>query len=192
MNDPWMTQQNDVAEATTIVPEAQPLPAWLTEDIRKALENGSLPLTSDGMLLLWQRSEAHRDHWKATEMEYRKICAGFLVPAKTEGVNNVEIGNGYVAKVGIKFNYNLLNDNDKVWAGLEKIEALGNEGKFVAERLVSWKPSFLLTEYRQLQEDDKKGSKFAADALRVIDEILEITNAAPTLAINEPKKAKTK
>jgi hypothetical protein len=78
-----------------------------------------------------------------------------------------------------------------VWAGLERIENLGNQGKFIAERLVSWHPSFLVTEYRQLQEDaEKEGSNFAKDALKIINEFLVITDAAPSLEIREPKKGK--
>ena len=123
-------------------------------------------------------------------MEWRKICAAFLVPAKTEGTNTVELGNDYKAKVNYKYNYKLANDNDVVWAGLERIEKLGNEGKFVAERLVSWSPSFLLTEYRQLQEDAEKGSEFAKAALKEINSFMTVSPASPTLEIIEPKKKK--
>jgi hypothetical protein len=181
MNNPWDTMQ----------PAIEPIkPSWLTDELTNALIVGGYTLDQDGMLLMWQHSQKALAQAKESEMEYRKICVNFLVPEKTEGMNNVELGGGFVAKAQIKFNYKLDSDNDKVWAGLTKIENLGNEGKFVAERLVSWTPNFLLTEYRQLQEDAEKGSQFAKDALKVINEFLVITDAAPTLEIREPKKKK--
>ncbi len=165
---------------------------WLTEELEQALIDGGFSLDQDGMLLLWKRSKETLDHWKALEMEWRKICAAFLVPEPTrhEGMNTVPLGSGYEAKIGIKYNYKLSNDNEIVWAGLDKIKALGNEGTFIADRLVSWSPNFLLTEYRQLQEDAEKGSAFAKDAIRIISEYMTIEEASPTLSISEPKKKK--
>jgi len=170
MNSPW-----------TYTPE------WLTDELKTALTKSGFSLDQDGMLLLWQRSKEMLDHWKALEMEYRKVCAALLVPDKQEGMQTVELGAGYEAKVGVKYNYKLSNDNDIVWSGLDKIKALGNEGTFIADRLVSWSPNFLLTEYRQLQEDAEKGSAFAKDAIKVISEFMTVEEASPTLSIKEPK-----
>lgn len=178
MNNPWTT------------PPVETKPDWLTDHIEDILKANQLPTNQDGMLMLQQRAKQNLDYWKEKEMEYRKVCAAFLVPDKTEGTNTVDLGNGYQAKVGIKYNYKLNNDNDIVWAGLDKIKALGNEGSFIADRLVSWSPSFLLTEYRQLQEDAEKGSQFAKDALKIVNEFMTITDAAPTLDIKEPKAKK--
>lgn len=180
MNDPWSTPTIE-------------RPTWMTDDIQKALEFYSYPLTTDGMLMLWQKSKDLLSHWKETEMEYRKVCTSFLTPDKPEGTTNVELGNGYVAKVVNKYNYKPKDDNDTIWAGLEKIEKLGNEGPFVAKRLFSWTPSFLKKEYVQLQEDAAKGSQFAKDVLKIIEnELIVITEAAPTLTIVEPKEEKRK
>jgi hypothetical protein len=182
MTDPW-TQTIEAQQ-----PSAKP--EWLTEEVQNSLIARKLPLTTDGMLMLWQFAKDRLAHFKECEMQYRKICAAFLVPSKTEGTTNVELGNGYQAKVQNKYNYKLDSDNDKIWAGLEKIGSLGNEGKFVAERLVSWSPNFLLTEYRQLQEDADKGSEFAKNALKEITAFMTISEAAPTLEIREPKVKK--
>ena len=181
MSDSWTTTP------WNIEPEK---PSWLTDEIKAQLEMNKLPIDQDGMLALHQMAKDKLSFWKETEMEYRKVCVAFLVPEKTEGMNTVELGNGYSAKVQIKYNYKLDSDNDHVWAGLEKIEKLGNNGKFVAERLVSWTPNFLLSEYRQLQEDAEKDNLFAKEALKIIGEFLTITEAAPTLDIKEPKAKK--
>lgn len=184
MVDPW-TQTIEAQQ-----PSAKP--EWLTPELETALTNNLLPLDKDGMMMLWQRSKAYLDHWKALEMEYRKVTTAMLVPDhnRNEGMNTIELGSGYAAKVGIKMNYKLASDNDVVWKGLEAIEKLGNEGKFVAERLISWSPNFLLTEYRQLQDDAEKGSDFAKNALKEIEKFMTITEASPTLEIKEPKKKK--
>lgn len=166
-------------------------PAWLTQEIEAQLVANKLPLDKDGMLLLWQKSKDMLTHWKELEMEWRKVCAEFLVPDKTEGTVNVELGAGYKAKVVHKYNYKLDSDNDKIWSALDKISKVGNEGQFIAERLVSWTPNFLKIEYTTLQEEAAKGSQQAKDILDIVNgEMLIITEAAPTLAIVEPKAKK--
>jgi len=80
------------------------------------------------------------------------------------------LGQGYQLKAVVKYNYNLAS-NDTVEATLKKLTAMGAAGSAIADRLVSWKPSFLKTEYRQLQEDDEKGSQFAKTALNIIGEM---------------------
>lgn len=166
-------------------------PSWLTPEIEQALLNQNLSLDKDGMLMLWQKSKDMLTKWKELEMEWRKVCAAFLVPEKTEGTVNVELGAGYQAKVVHKYNYKLDSDNDKIWAALDKIGAIGNEGKFIAERLVSWTPNFLKTEYTTLKEEAAKGSQQAKDILTIVEkDMLTITEAAPTLDIKEPKVKK--
>ena len=126
---------------------------------------------------------------KEQEMELRKYIVGRAFPAKSEGMNTKDLGNGYQLKAAVKYNYNLA-DNDTVEKCLEKIASLGNQGPFIADRLVSWKPSFLLTEYRQLQEDAEKGEGFAKACLDAITPMLTITEGAPTLEIKAPKAKK--
>ena len=178
MNNPW----NQVPTV--------PWPEWMTTELFDALRSAQLPIDKDGMLMLHQRTKEKLDHFKSLEMEYRKVCAKILVEKPKEGMNTVELGNGYQAKVGIKYNYKLDSNNDKVWEGLEKIEKIGNQGKFIAERLVSWTPNFLLSEYRKLQEEAQDGSQEAKQMLEVVNGFMTITEAAPTLEIREPKGKK--
>lgn len=181
---------SDTYTITPWVNEA-PKPSWLTPEIEAQLTANKLPHDKDGMLMLWKWSKQKLDHYKEIEMEHRKICAAFLVPEKTEGTVNVELGAGYKAKVVHKYNYKLDSDNDKIWSALDKISAVGNQGKFIAERLVSWTPNFLKTEYTTLQEEAAKGSQDAKAILAIVEkEMLTITEAAPTLSIVEPKAKK--
>lgn len=144
-------------------------------------------MNEDALLLLWKAKKEAIAKATAEEMELRKYIVKREFPKPNEGMNKKELGAGFELKASIKYNYNLA-DNDTVQATLEKLSAMGAAGSAIADRLVSWKPNFLLTEYRQLQEDKEKGSQFAQTALSVINDMLTITEAAPTLEIKAPKK----
>ena len=146
-------------------------------------------LTNDEKLMAWNKLKLDIEDLKADEMDLRKLIVRSAFPEAVEGTNTIELGNGYKLKGVVKYNYKL-PDNDAVEAGLKKLETLGNEGAFIGERLISWTPNFLLKEYRLLEDDAEKGSKFANDALAIIHSFLEITEAAPTLTITEPKAKK--
>lgn len=181
MNNPWQDGSQSSSER----------PKWMTEEIEKLLNMWHYPLNNDGMLMLWKKSKEQLDYFKTQEMDFRKICADFLVPdhQKNEGTNTVALGETHQAKVGIKFNYKPNKDNKAIWKALDKIEKIGNKGVFIAERLFSWSPNFLLTEYRQLQEDAQDGSAEAIEMLKIIEtEMITIEEAAPTLKIEEKKK----
>lgn len=179
MDNPWNTSAPPIDK-----------PIWLTSEIEQKLIAENLPVNQDGVMMLWKYYKDQLDRFKELEMDYRKICVSFLVPTKTEGTTNVELGSGYVAKAVTKFNYKL-KENDAVDSALDKISKVGNQGAFIAERLVSWTPNFLKTEYTTLQEEADKGSADAKAILEIVEsEMLTITDAAPTLTIVEPKKGK--
>ena len=146
-------------------------------------------MNEDALLLLWNGKKAAIETAKAEEMELRKYIVGREFPKKQEGTQRKELGNGYELKAVVKYNYNLA-DNDTVEKCLDHISALGNEGPFIADRLVSWKPNFLKTEYNDLLERKSKGDERAIKILSIIDEMLTITEGAPTLDIVEPKGKK--
>jgi hypothetical protein len=146
-------------------------------------------MNEDALLVLWAAKKKAIAVATEEEMELRKYIVKREFPKPTEGTNTKELGGGYALKSVIKYNYNLA-DNDTVESCLDEVSKLGNSGAFIADRLVKWTASFLLTEYRQLQEDKDKGSKFAEDALGIINKMLTISEAAPTLNIVEPKAKK--
>lgn len=146
-------------------------------------------MNEDQLLMLWGQKKKAITDATAEELELRKYIVKREFPQANEGMNNKDLGAGYTLKASVKFNYNLA-DNDTVEATLDQLSRLGNAGSAIADRLVSWKPNFLLTEYRQLQEDKEKGSQFAIQALDIISKMLTITDAAPTLEIKEPRGKK--
>lgn len=164
---------------------------WTNEDTFKN-PSPSSPYdgkSEDELLLAWDNIKKAIETAKAQEMELRKYIVNRAFPKKEEGMNNKELGNGYTLKAGVKYNYNLA-DNDTVENCLAKVASLGNQGPFIADRLVSWKPAFLLTEYRQLEADKQKGDKFAIEVLKAIEPMLTISEAAPSLEIKSPKDKK--
>ena len=181
-NNPW--SQTIEAQQPSAKPE------WLTEEIEGRLNAFSFPLNRDGLLMLHKHAKEKLDFWKEEEMMLRKIAVVELVPARTEGTTNVELGNGFKAKVNHKYNYSIKdNDNKVIWNILDKIKNIGNQGAFIAERLISWSPSFLKTEYNMLIEEADGGSDDAKAILKIVnEELLTIEPAAPELKIVEPKK----
>lgn len=146
-------------------------------------------LSEDQLLLLWDDMKKAIETAKAAEMELRKYIVNREFPKKQEGMNTKELGNGYQLKAGVKYNYNL-SDNDTVEKCLDHIASLGNDGPFIADRLVGWTPTFKLTEYRKLCEDKDKGDEKAIKILKIITNMLTISEAAPTLEIKAPKAKK--
>lgn len=134
-------------------------------------------MSRDQLLVLWNNLKETLETVKKNEMELRKYIVAREFPKAEEGTNSVQIGNGYELKCTLKFSYNLDNKDDKVNLALDEIAKTGNEGTFIAERLVSWKPNLSVKEYRELEPQYKK----------IIDKVLTIKDAAPTLTICEPK-----
>lgn len=167
-NDGW-------GKPSTAWPTAKPSNPWDT-------------LSQDELLVLWNDKKQALTYAKNEEMEMRRYIVDRAFPTPREGTNTLELGQGYQLKAEVKFSFNLAN-NDVVEATLNEIEKVGNEGKFIADRLVSWTPNFLLIEYRALQAAEES-SNDAKQILRLIDKMLTVNDAAPTLKIKEPKVKK--
>lgn len=146
-------------------------------------------MSRDELLMKWEGIKKELSDLKEKEQEFRKYIVKRAFPDAKEGMNNQDLGNGYTLKAGVKYNYKLA-ENKKVEACLDRIAKVGNQGEFIAERLVSWTPNFLLTEYRNLQEQEKDGSKDAKAILAIVNEMLTVDTAMPTLEIKEPKGKK--
>jgi hypothetical protein len=144
-------------------------------------------LDRDAVLLNWQEAKLALEKAKVAEMDWRKYIVKRAFPNPEEGTNTAELGNGYELKAVIKYNYKLDADNEKIERGLDEIRKTGNQGAFIADRLVSWTPNFLVTEYRNLQAQADDGSEEAKKMLNIVNSFLTIDEGAPTLNIKEPK-----
>ena len=141
----------------------------------------------DRLILDWTQKQNELEIAKAAENEARLKLAQLCFPDPKEGTNTLELGNGYKLKLEHKMNYTLHNGKDAhktdgreafaTTKALNAIEKLGNEGAFIAERLVSWKPELSLTEYRALDKQYRE----------LIDKALKISPATPSLKFETPK-----
>jgi hypothetical protein len=173
----WSSSYDKPADATNSIPKdvAPPEVAMTWDD-----------MDQDALLMTHKQMQDDLSSLKAKELELRKYIVNRAFPQKEEGTNTLELGNGYELKAVVRYNYKLA-DNDIVEKTLQLIAEVGNEGPFIADRLVSWTPNFLKTEYTKLQEDAAAGNENAKRILKLIEVMLEITDAAPTLTIKAPK-----
>lgn len=143
-------------------------------------------------LLLWQKAAADLETIKAREMELRTKIVLAAFPSAVVGMNTLPIGNGYELKAERKLNYNLKNtaEGQETYIAIEAIEKIGNEGQFIADRLVSWKPSLSLTEYKKLDASlnaaGQPNNPGQYQIKQLIDAVLTVTDGSPTLAIKPP------
>lgn len=146
----------------------------------------------DRLLAKWEADKAALEKAKADEMESRKAFVKFAFDnEKLEGTERIELNNGYQAKAIKKLNYCLVSPIegvsvvDAVDLALTEIEALGPEGKFIADRIVKWSADLSVSEYRKLDEIPN-GEKIKS----IIDRVVETREGAPTLEIVPPKGSK--
>lgn len=141
----------------------------------------------DRVLAEWQTAAAALEAAKADEMAKRKLAfpVVFGTEAK-EGTNRVPLANGWSVKGVRKVNYKLDSDITKVNVAYAAVEALGNEGPFLASRILKRVYDFGQGEYKKLDP----ANPTHAQAKALIDAILTTSDGAPTLEIEAPKQPK--
>ena len=130
-------------------------------------------MTTNDLLMNWQKATTDLLLAKEHEMNMRKHIVGRLFPNAKEGTNNFNLGNGYKLTAVVKFNYKF-ESNDKVQEMIMEFERIDSD---VSARLVKWKPEPSITEYRKLTGMSKA----------IADKAIIITDATPSLEIKAPK-----
>lgn len=134
----------------------------------------------NALLLEWNKVQSQLAALKAKEAELRVKVVATMYPSADlgtkEGTERLELGNGYQLKSVFKLNYNM-GKAEEVETALDKLENIDAEGKFIAERIVKWKPELVVTEYRKLKPKYKK----------IVDSVLTIKPGATSLEIVPPK-----
>lgn len=182
MNNGWTNKPEQAAWAP---PAQQPWPVAdkLQAPVKQADENMSSPydsMSQDQVLMKWQELKKAVETAKESEMEMRKYIVKRAFPTPDEGTNKADLGMGYELKAVVKFNYKLVGDVDKIDSVIDKLSAVDNEGSFIADRLINWSATLSVAEYKQLDPKYKK----------IMDEIVVVSESAPTLEIKEPKAKK--
>ncbi len=129
------------------------------------------------LLADWENSRAILDGAKTNEMELRRQVQASFFPTPKEGTQRVDLANGWALKFVHKTNYTF-DDKDELHKALSEIEATGNEGAFVAQRLVSFKPELKVAEYKTLADPYRK----------IIDRVITTKPAAPAIELEGPRK----
>jgi hypothetical protein len=138
------------------------------------------------LIVTWQNAEKALEIAKEKEKEARLALMAAAFPDAERGTNTLELTHGYVLKGVKKVNFNLKNTKEghETETALEAIEKIGNRGAYIADDLVSWKPSLSLTTYQKLDPLDPQDRKIK----EIIDTVLTTSEGLPTLEIVKPKK----
>ncbi len=138
----------------------------------------------DRLLAEWETAKGVLERAKASEMEARKAAAAFLFPTPKEGTQRIPLNNGFNVKMVHKVNTKISASNDDVDAAEEEAAKIGNEGQFLFERIITWKPEFSKSEFKKLDDGLEVHKKVKA----LVEKLIVETPGAPTLEIEEPKK----
>lgn len=140
--------------------------------------------TDDDLIAQWHKTQGLAQTWKLKEAALREECVRRIFSSSVAaGTYNHELGKGYKLKCVRKDTYTPVmkktNPDDlTITEALVKIRELGNEGTFIADRIIKWKPDLSLTEFKQAPENIKK----------IILDAVIVKPAMPTLEVVEPKK----
>jgi len=170
--------RNNYPKGHTMFAQAKPTENMKADELAATLAT----MSPDACLKAWLDSKELLAKVTAFESALRAHNVAVRFPnLKASGTQNCELGNDYKLKCVTKTNYNLGNA-EVVEKALKKIESkLGPDlGGDLARRLVSWKPSLSLTEYKAL----------AAPIKAIIDTVLTTSDGKPTLELIEPPAAK--
>jgi hypothetical protein len=155
------------------------------------------PKLRDDLITKWLAEKRLLDAHKEQELISRKMVSDYLFPSPTKGTNRYKLNGGYAIKLVFGYNYRLGNEEaidpktnakipvaEQVNKLQDLIEALGERGAMISERIIKWTPALVDKEYLALDPENEvdKAIKF------LIDQMLTITPATPQLTFEEPKK----
>lgn len=135
----------------------------------------------DALIVDWQDKARRAAALKEEELIARNKVVAFLFEETTDkkGTENIDLGSGYKLKLTFAQNHSVpsANGGEAVKAVMAQLTALGDDGKFIADRLFRWKPELAKTEYENLAPSMK----------RIVNKVVTTKAAQPTLEIVAPK-----
>lgn len=130
----------------------------------------------DRLIAEWESEKVLLERAKARELDLRKRIVEFAFSKdKLEGTERVSLGNGYEAKAVKHLNYSFTSVIALKHA-IDMLMSSGEEGKFIALRLIKWKAELIVSEYKLLSEQHRG----------IIDAVLVVKEGTPTLEIVKP------
>ena len=150
------------------------------------------------LLAEWEEAAKRLAEYKELESKLRMEAFATFFPQPVIGTNNYELQGDYKLEGVRKQNHTVKkpvefkgDTVDAVNGVIDDMEKLGERGKLIAKRIFKWKPEISVTEYKLLYTDaDEKDDKVAQRLLSLVNRVVEIKDAAPTLEIVAPKARK--
>ncbi len=149
--------------------------------------------TAEVTLAAWQALNADLQKMKAAESTLReKVIGIYGDPERVKGTENTELGNGWKLQIKKNLRYTLKSGDESVTTA-EAVAAVmtlmckyssktikAGAAEVYAEGLVRWTPEISATAYEKLPDELKA----------LLEPVLEIKTASPTVAVIEPKEKK--
>ncbi len=146
-----------------------------------------LTIEQSRLIQNWQEAKVAAAQAVIRERELRTQVVAALFPDATLGTNNLDIGNNWKLKFVKSINYKLDTKDLDATTGehntdraLNIIRSTGNDGPFIADRLVKWKPELSVAEYKMLSDTHKK----------IIDKGVTTSDALPEIELVSPPMVK--
>lgn len=140
----------------------------------------------DQLVMQWEQAKKASDNAIALERTLRTQVVDLCFPADTRkvGTNNLDLGRGVKLKAvtGLRYTLDKADDAARTNAAVDAIEQTGNEGEFIAERLVKWKPELSVSEYKKLDMTNPTHKRIKD----IIDGVLTITPESAQVEIIYP------
>ena len=128
----------------------------------------------DALLMEWRNTQAEMNRLVARELELRNEVVAAVFDKSGKGTDYYALGRGYKLKyVGRE---NVKVDRDGADQACIKLEESGAVGAHIAEHLFKWDPKLSETEYKKLDETQRK----------IVDFCITRTPGTPALEIVEP------
>lgn len=138
----------------------------------------------DALIADWQTLKQQREALEEQELIARNKVVGFFFEEWTDkaGTENFDIGQGYKLKLVFAQRHSVPSaENGAAVKGvMQQLQAQGEDGAFIAERLFRWKPELSKSEYDRLSPSMK----------RIVNKVVTTKAAQPTIEIVAPKAPK--
>lgn len=140
------------------------------------------PKVRDTLLADWESKRTVLEAAKASEMEARLALSSYVFPGAGKGTHRHALPDGRQLKLTQRENVKVIAANDAVEAAGAKAGALGPEGGFLFNRLITWKPQISVGELAKLGTDPLHKRVRA-----IVAKLIESSPASPDLKLEEPK-----
>lgn len=131
----------------------------------------------------WRNAKLQLDSFKDIEMKLRQrivLESGLFDPNKDEGTQTVQLGGGWQLKAVKKLNYKIENKEGQAFAVLARLTELSAtqpELLDIAKNLFGFDANLRKQQFEKLRGDEK----------RLVEDILTITPASPSVELVPPK-----